>query len=84
MNTNKIIDKLLTEENTDAVESKGLKILMVEDLPSDCELIKYEISKSGIRFIDQVVESEEAYIKAQEFEVKNSLNAMKDIYNKYL
>ena len=45
-----------------------------------------------IRYINQLYKDEElrlkmgeeAYIKAQEFEVKNSLNAMKDIYNKYL
>ena len=45
-----------------------------------------------VRYINQLHKDEklriqmgeEAYIMAQEFEINNSLNAMKDIYNKYL
>lgn len=39
----------------------NLKILFVEDVPSDYELIKREIKKSGIEFVDQLVETREAY-----------------------
>jgi PAS domain S-box-containing protein len=42
----------------------NLRILIVEDLPSDAELIKREIKKNGIVFIDQVVETKEDFIKA--------------------
>jgi DNA-binding response OmpR family regulator len=42
----------------------NLRILIVEDLPSDAELIKREIKKNGIDFIDQVVETKEDFIKA--------------------
>jgi PAS domain S-box-containing protein len=46
-----------------------LKILIVEDLPSDAHFIKHQIRKSGIQFIDQIVEDEENYVKAlQEFQ----------------
>jgi PAS domain S-box-containing protein len=41
-----------------------IRILMVEDLPSDAELIKYEIKKSGIRFDELVVDTEGEYRKA--------------------
>jgi PAS domain S-box-containing protein len=45
-----------------------LKILMVEDVSSDAELIKREIKKSNIQFIELIVETKDAYIKAlQEF-----------------
>jgi len=37
---------------------------MLEDLPSDAELIKHEIKKSGIQFIDQIVETREGFIQA--------------------
>jgi PAS domain S-box-containing protein len=41
-----------------------LKILMVEDLTSDAELIKHLIRKNELRLIDQVVENKEDYIIA--------------------
>jgi PAS domain S-box-containing protein len=41
-----------------------LKILMVEDVSSDAELIKREIKKSNIQFIELIVETKDAYIKA--------------------
>jgi PAS domain S-box-containing protein len=41
-----------------------LKILMVEDLPSDTELIIREIKKSGIQFISHIVDNKEDYIKS--------------------
>lgn len=41
-----------------------LKILMVEDLPSDAELIRHEIIKTGIRFIAHIVETKESYVDA--------------------
>jgi PAS domain S-box-containing protein len=41
-----------------------LKILMVEDLPSDAELVKREILKSGIHFNEKIVETKEEYIHA--------------------
>lgn len=44
--------------------NSNLKILFVEDVPSDLELIKREIKKSGIEFVDQVVEIREEYIDA--------------------
>lgn len=45
-----------------------LKILMVEDLFSDAELIKHQIKKSGIQFTDLIVDKKESYILAlQEF-----------------
>src|SRR5512145_257911 len=46
-----------------------IKILLVEDLPSDAELIKYEIRKSGLPFYELTVETKEEFIKAiHEFE----------------
>jgi PAS domain S-box-containing protein len=41
-----------------------LSILFVEDLPTDVELIKREIRKSGIEFRDRVVDAEEDFIDA--------------------
>jgi len=49
--------------------TQKLKILMVEDLQTDAELIKREITRSGIRFISHVVETREDYLNAlQEFD----------------
>jgi PAS domain S-box-containing protein len=41
-----------------------LKILLVEDLTTDAELIKREIKKNDLPFIDHRVETKEDYIKA--------------------
>jgi PAS domain S-box-containing protein len=41
-----------------------LNILMVEDIPSDAELVKHEIRKSDIQFNELIVETKEEYIKA--------------------
>jgi PAS domain S-box-containing protein len=41
-----------------------LRIILVEDLPTDAELIKREIRKSGIEFSDIIVDTEEDYINA--------------------
>jgi len=41
-----------------------LKILLVEDLPSDADLIKHEIKNSGFDLISLVVETEKEYIEA--------------------
>ena len=41
-----------------------LKILMVEDLSSDAELIKYQIRKNGIQFTNVVVDNREDYLRA--------------------
>ena len=43
---------------------KVLKILIIEDYPSDVELIREELRSNKIHFIDQVVETKEDYIKA--------------------
>ncbi len=39
-----------------------LKILIVEDIPTDAELVLYEIKKSGIEFTRQIVETKMDYI----------------------
>jgi len=45
-----------------------LRILMVEDNPLDAELIKRELKKDSISFVDHLVETKEAFRKAiQEF-----------------
>jgi len=41
-----------------------IKILMVEDRIEDAKLIKHEIKKNNINFIEQIVETKEEYIKA--------------------
>jgi len=43
---------------------KTLYIIIVEDISTDADLVKYEIRKSGIAFEFQIVETEEAYIQA--------------------
>ncbi len=42
--------------------AQKLKILMVEDSQTDAELIKREITRSGIRFMSQIVETREDYL----------------------
>ena len=41
-----------------------LRILMVEDILSDADLIKYELKKGGIQFIDSCVDTKENFINA--------------------
>lgn len=48
---------------------KNFKILIVEDVPTDAELIKREIEKSAVQLTCKVVETRDTYIKAlNEFE----------------
>lgn len=48
---------------------KVLKILIVEDIPTDAELVLHEIAKSGIEFIQEIVETKMDYISGiKEFE----------------
>ncbi len=45
-----------------------LKILIVEDIPTDAELVLREIAKSGINFIRQIIDTKEDFIHSiQEF-----------------
>ncbi len=39
-----------------------LRILLVEDLMTDAEIVRYEIKKAGIQYEDQLVETKEAYV----------------------
>lgn len=43
---------------------KSLNILLVEDYPSDAELVKRNLSRAGLRYAYQVVETRSTYIKA--------------------
>ncbi|MBC8383874.1 MAG: response regulator, partial [Candidatus Cloacimonetes bacterium] len=45
---------------------KGLKILILEDDPSDAELIKYELRKTNKEFESRVVQDEENFLKELE------------------
>jgi len=48
---------------------KNFKILIVEDVPTDAELIKREIEKNTVQHTCKVVETKDAYLKAlKEFE----------------
>jgi PAS domain S-box-containing protein len=47
-----------------AVMSKALRILMVEDMPTDAELIEHELRKEGIAFTSQRVETQDQLILA--------------------
>lgn len=42
------------------------RILIVEDLVSDVEILTHQLKKGGLSFTHQVVETEEAYVKALE------------------
>ncbi|MBN1197753.1 MAG: GAF domain-containing protein, partial [Bacteroidales bacterium] len=44
--------------------AEPIKILIVEDLAPDVEILKHQLRKCGIEFTDQVVETEEEYLKA--------------------
>src|ERR1043166_1618403 len=41
-----------------------IKILMLEDSPSDAKLIQWQLKKEAVRFIVKVVETGEAYMEA--------------------
>jgi PAS domain S-box-containing protein len=41
---------------------QSLKLLLLEDIPTDAELVLHEIKKSGIHFTKHIVETEEDYI----------------------
>ncbi|MEI6750002.1 MAG: PAS domain S-box protein [Bacteroidota bacterium] len=43
---------------------KNLKILIVEDLESDAEILKRMITKEGINFVDRIVETKDDFINA--------------------
>jgi CheY-like chemotaxis protein len=43
---------------------RSVKILLLEDNPSDVELLKYELKHSGMSFDIKVVDSREAYLNA--------------------
>ncbi|MBM4242002.1 MAG: response regulator, partial [Euryarchaeota archaeon] len=48
---------------------KALKILIVEDVPFDAELIERELHKAGIKFSSRMVEVEPDYLREiREFE----------------
>jgi PAS domain S-box-containing protein len=44
--------------------SDKLRVLIVEDVPTDAELMEYELQNAGMAFFTQRVETEEAYIAA--------------------
>jgi PAS domain S-box-containing protein len=41
---------------------KSLKILIVEDIPTDAELLLREITRSGIKFMHRIVDTHEDYV----------------------
>lgn len=41
---------------------KIIRLLIVEDIPTDAELVKYELNKSGMQFDIRIVEHEQDYI----------------------
>ncbi len=41
---------------------KLLKILIVEDVPTDAELLLHEITRSGLHFTSRIVETHEDYV----------------------
>ena len=49
---------------TQATTQKELRILMLEDSPTDAELIEFELRKAGINFIAKRVETQEAFAHA--------------------
>jgi len=42
----------------------NLKILIVEDTPSDAELLQYELKKSGLIFFSEIVQTKDDFITA--------------------
>ena len=47
-----------------ATAEKELRILIVEDMPTDVELLEYELRRAGVAFTSKTVETEEAFLKA--------------------
>ena len=45
---------------------KGLRILIIEDVPADAELEEHELRKAGLVFTSKVVATREAFLKALE------------------
>jgi PAS domain S-box-containing protein len=43
---------------------KGLRILILEDVPTDAELVERELNRAGIRFSSKRVETKEGFIEA--------------------
>ncbi|MBM3703118.1 MAG: response regulator, partial [Actinobacteria bacterium] len=46
--------------------SEKIKILILEDVPLDAELMEYELRHEGIDFISRLVESKEDFIRELE------------------
>jgi DNA-binding NarL/FixJ family response regulator len=46
------------------MEGRELHILILEDVPSDAELIRFELTEAGITFISRFVKDKAAYVKA--------------------
>jgi PAS domain S-box-containing protein len=44
--------------------SKDLSILLVEDVPTDAELVQDELQQAGLRFVSRRVETRDAYLEA--------------------
>jgi PAS domain S-box-containing protein/putative nucleotidyltransferase with HDIG domain len=45
------------------MKKKKLRILIVEDVPSDAELLEFQLRQGGMEFISECVETKEAYLK---------------------
>ncbi|MDD5058301.1 MAG: response regulator [Sideroxydans sp.] len=48
------------------IMDKELRILMLEDTPTDAELAEYELRKAGIKFSSLRVETRDAFVRALE------------------
>jgi len=45
------------------MKKKKLRILTVEDVPSDAELLEFQLRKGGMEFVSERVETKEAFLK---------------------
>jgi PAS domain S-box-containing protein/putative nucleotidyltransferase with HDIG domain len=45
------------------MKKKELRILIIEDVPSDAELLEFQLRKEGMEFISERVETEENFLK---------------------
>ena len=52
-------------KNSDSI-TKNLRVLILEDSPTDAELVKRELTKAGIRFTSKWVEKKDAFLKELE------------------